>query len=346
MKYANQFHIQRGWKLLMADMELDPVTVLRLAKLPIDLFNCKNASVTPSQYFDFWRALEESKGAEELPLALGKAFSVWGFDPPIVASLCGANLNVAFQRLSDFMRLIGPMSLDVEIGKESTKVTFDCYRNEGQIPRTMATTQLVFLAQVVRLATRQNIVPIELQLTQLPERSAPYEAFFGRKIRKGNVNCIAFSEKDATRPFLTENDALWIVFEPILKKRVRDLDQLSSVQQRVKVTLIEMLPNGQSSIEETANRLGVSKRTLQRCLSEESISYQKVLNEVRLELAEKYLVNSEISPGEISYLLGFQDSNSFVRAFKGWTGMTPGSYRQAPRNGESLNSRVLEDARV
>lgn len=336
MKYANQFHIQRGWKLLMADMELDPVAVLRRAKLPLDLFSCKNASVTPSQYFDFWRALEESEGAEELPLVLGKAFSVWGFDPPIVASLCGANLNVAFQRLSDFMRLIGPISLDVEIGQEHTKVTFDCYRHEGQVPCSMAATQLVFLTQIVRLATRQRIVPVELQLTQLPERSAPYEEYFGRDIRKGIVNCIAFSEKDAVRPFLTENDALWIIFEPLLKKRVRDLDQSSSVRQRVKITLIEMLPNGQSSIDETATRLGISKRTLQRGLSEESVSFQKVLSEIRLELAESYLANSEISPSEISYLLGFQDSNSFVRAFKGWTGMTPGSYRQAPRNLEGL----------
>jgi AraC-like DNA-binding protein len=61
-----------------------------------------------------------------------------------------------------------------------------------------------------------------------------------------------------------------------------------------------------------------------------------VLNETRQELAQHYLANSTISPAEISYLLGFQDGNSFIRAFKGWTGMTPGSYREVPRNVERL----------
>jgi AraC-like DNA-binding protein len=94
-----------------------------------------------------------------------------------------------------------------------------------------------------------------------------------------------------------------------------------------------MLPAGQNSIEEAANRLGMSKRSLQRRLSEESSSYQEMLNATRRELAQSYLSRSSASLGEIAYLLGFQDGNSFIRAFRGWTGQTPGEYRASTMQG-------------
>jgi AraC-like DNA-binding protein len=56
-------------------------------------------------------------------------------------------------------------------------------------------------------------------------------------------------------------------------------------------------------------------------------SYKEILNATRQALAQHYLKCSEISPPEISFLLGYQDSNSFLRAFKSWTGITPGDYR-------------------
>lgn len=94
-----------------------------------------------------------------------------------------------------------------------------------------------------------------------------------------------------------------------------------------KLQMLEMPPAGLGSIEQVAQRLALSKRSLQRHLGDEAVSFQEVLNQVRRELAQHYLVNSTISPGEISWLLGFQETNSFVRAFRSWTGQTPGAYR-------------------
>lgn len=90
----------------------------------------------------------------------------------------------------------------------------------------------------------------------------------------------------------------------------------------------EELPSGQSSIDEVATRMAMSTRSLLRHLKKESASYKEILNVTRKELAQHYLVKSTISPGEISFLLGYQDSNSFIRAFKSWTGRTPGEYRR------------------
>jgi AraC-like DNA-binding protein len=168
---------------------------------------------------------------------------------------------------------------------------------------------------------------VVLELPKQPKNSAPYEAYFGNPIRPGKVIRIGFSAQDAASPFLTEDSTMWDFFEAGLKQWLSDLETETTVTQRVKSTLLEMLPSGQSTIEEAAIRLAMSKRTLQRQLNQESSSYKEVLNSTRQALAEHYLTRLAISPPEISFLLGYQNSNSFLRSFTAWTGTTPGEYR-------------------
>ena len=327
MKKASRFTVQRGWKITITDMGIKPAHVLALAGLPADLFARNDASLSPEEYFNLWRGLEQATGAEKLPLKIGRAISVEAFDPPIFASLCSPNLNTALQRLSQYKPLIGPLTMKVDIGRQQTIATLDCYGHNGQIPRSLGTTELVFLTQLARLATRETITPVVLELPRLPAKPSSYKSYFGNEIQSGKAIRIGFSARDAARPFLTEDAAMWDFFEAKLKKKLSDLETEATVSQRVKSTLLEMLPSGRSEIEEAASRLAMSKRTLQRFLKRESSSYKSILNENRQALAEHYLSRSSISPPEISYLLGYRDSNSFLRAFKTWTGRTPGEYR-------------------
>ena len=87
------------------------------------------------------------------------------------------------------------------------------------------------------------------------------------------------------------------------------------------------LHSGEVSADAVADRQRVSKRSLQRKLSEEGVSYQAVLDGIRSELATRYLRRGDLSVGEISYLLGFRDPNSFYRAFQKWTRTTPARAR-------------------
>ena len=81
--------------------------------------------------------------------------------------------------------------------------------------------------------------------------------------------------------------------------------------------------------EGSFQRLGTSTRTLQRRLNQEKKSFQGVLNETREDLARHYLKSSDMTGAEISFLLGFEDPNSFFRAFHTWTGETPEQARGA-----------------
>ncbi len=327
MKKASQFTVQRGWKIMLTDMGLNPAHVLALAGLPADLFSRRDATLSSVDYFNLWLGMEQAAGAEELPLMIGQTISVEAFDPSIFASLCSPNLNTALQRLAKFKPLIGPMTMKVDIEKHQTCTTLECYGYTDQIPQSLGASELIFFTQLARLATRQKIVPAVLELPQLPNNSKPYDNYFGNPITPGKAIRIGFMARDAARPFLTEDIAMWNFFEAELKQRLSDLETETTTKQRVKSALLEMLPSGHSTIEEAAGRLAMSKRTLQRQLSQESSSYKEVLNSTRQALAQHYLARSVISPPEISFLLGYQDSNSFLRAFKAWTGTTPGEYR-------------------
>ncbi len=342
MKQATRFSVQPAWKVLLTDLGINPALVLQLAGLPADLFARKDASLSPADYFRLWHGLEQAVGTDALPLKIGQYISVEAFNPLLFASLCSANLNTALQRFSQFKRLNGPLTLLVEIGAHQTCATLDCYGNDEPIPRSVGTVELALVTRLARLGTRKRLVPLRVELVQLPDEREPYQEFFGVPFSTGSANRLTFSARDALEPFLTENAAMWDFFEAGLKKKLSDLDTQASMQERVRSALFEMLPAGQSSIEESANRLGMSKRSLQRRLSEESSSYQEVLTATRRELADYYLSRSSASLVEIAYLLGFQDGNSFLRAFRGWTGQTPGEYRTSNmKNPHPLPERSL-----
>jgi AraC-like DNA-binding protein len=216
----------------------------------------------------------------------------------------------------------------VDIRADRTQVTLSCYGSDEPIPRSLGVSELVFFTQLARLATRERIEPLWAAVPELPKDLVAYRAYLGCDLGTAAHIQIDFSAQDANRPFLTENMAMWTVFEPSLKQRLSELDAQASMRERVRAVLLETLPAGISSIDAVAQRLAVSKRSLQRQLAEESVGFQEVLSEVRQALAQHYLRRTDISAGEISWLLGFQESNSFIRAFRSWTGTTPAAYRQ------------------
>jgi AraC-like DNA-binding protein len=83
-----------------------------------------------------------------------------------------------------------------------------------------------------------------------------------------------------------------------------------------------------------AKELGMSARTLQRRITDEGATFRQLLLEARQELARQYLTQSSIEITEAAYLLGYDDANSFHRAFKTWEGTTPGHWRSLKHEAE------------
>ncbi len=323
---AQAFKISSNWQIILRDLGIRPGNVLRRAGLPADLFARESASISAEEYFRLWRGLEEEMGDRLLALEIGQGVSVEAFDPPIFAALCSPDLNTAAERLSKFKRLIGPFTLDVAIGPDQTVLEYGSLE-AGPLPVSLGAMELVFLVHFARLATRTQLRPLRVTTPEPLTPEAPYEAFFGVRLRRGPSYSVTFSDLDAKRPFLTSNVGMWQFFEPALSQRLAEIERDATIAERVYAALFEMLPSGRSSVQDVASTLGMSTRSLQRHLRREETSFQQVLNETREQLARHYLRHSAMTGAEISFLLGYDDPNSFFRAFRTWTGQTPEGLR-------------------
>lgn len=115
--------------------------------------------------------------------------------------------------------------------------------------------------------------------------------------------------------------------EALLREKTRAQADGGIVAQ-LRASIINNLSQDQARLALIAQELGLSPRTLQRKLSELGTNFQQVLDQTRHELAKDYLRQRQLNLADIAFLLGYQEQSAFNHAFKGWFGISPGSYRE------------------
>ena len=333
MAYNRTFALDISWKTLLKDAGLEPERILRRAGLPDDLFLQKARGLDTNEYIRFWNALEAETNDPAFPVPLIELISADVFDPPLFAALCSSNMMQAVQRLARYKQLIAPMVLETTVDQNGNLTVSPRWLFATDLPVFLQVAELGFLLKLLRLGSRERVNPLRICVSALPSavQNSHFSRFFGTDVQYGEQPAISFSAADALRPFLTVNEGMWQVFEPELQRRLGQLNEQASTAERVRAVLLELIPGNEATIEKAAERLGMSKRTLQRRLEQEGDNFRNLVNACREHLARHYLLNTRLSGYEIAFLLGFEDPNSFYRAFMAWTGQTPEAARMAMR---------------
>ncbi|MEU7968141.1 AraC family transcriptional regulator ligand-binding domain-containing protein [Streptomyces sp. NPDC049097] len=327
------FTLDPGTRALLHDLGISAARVLRRAQLPAGLFAHGAVTMTPEEYYRFWEALDAEAADRDLAVRIGRALSAEAFNPPIFAALCSADLRTAAERIATFKPLIGPVNLDIT--SDRTGLTVTVHWPQGPPPPALlVTTELAFWVALARIGTRREVNPTRVAMRRAPKPSAETTSYFGTQIREGQADAVTFSAEDASLPFLTEDESMWDFFAPELRRRLSEVEAFATTADRVRAALHERLPAGESSINTMAAQLMLSPRTLQRQLQAEGTSYQAVLSDTREKLARRYLADRSLPTSQVAYLLAYDDTNSFYRAFRRWTGLTP----EAARNGTDLTA--------
>jgi AraC-like DNA-binding protein len=102
----------------------------------------------------------------------------------------------------------------------------------------------------------------------------------------------------------------------------------SGVTERLRRLLRAQLKGELPSLEAVSQSLAMTPQTLRRRLHEEGQGYQALKDDLRRDAAIEYLARPELTLVDIAELLGFSEASTFHRAFKKWTGVAPGEYRQ------------------
>lgn len=325
------YALDSTWRLLLKDLGVPADRVLRRAGLPEDLLARTGVRLEASAFYRFWAGLEAELADPLMPIRLCRVLRSEGFSPALFAALCSPNLLVAVQRIAAYKKLVAPMRLQLQESENSFSIELLWTHDGLSPPDSLVVAELLFFATLARIGTREPLVPLQVMTTRPPAQGEAYRQFLGTPIVDGQAHRLVFSRADALRPFLTANNDLWSAFEPELRTRLAELQAQVPVGQRVRAVLLEALPSGQTDMDRVAARLAMSRRSLQRHLEAEGHSYQQLLRETRLSLAQHYLSRTELPTAEISFLLGFDEPNSFYRAFRQWTGHTPEGSRRRSR---------------
>ena len=307
----NRYILDGRYKYLLQYHGINVEEVLKKAQLPGDALNHRTPTMTEEGYYRFMTAIGDLSDDDALPIKLSCTNKIEAFSPPIFASYCAKNGEMCIERLARYKRLIGPMRFIITKDDDTLTVEIIGDSEELTQPTCLVSCEFSFLINIIRRATKEEINAVGTEMIEPPNGTAISD-FLG---------C-------PQKPFISYDEGMWSYFEPELNKRLAELDVDDSTSARVRAALGEMLPGGMCSIEDVAARLGLSRRTLQRKLSEENTTFQKQLNSTRETLAIHYIKNTDMTSNDIAFLLGYQELNSFLRAFTIWTGKTITDYRR------------------
>ena len=137
---------------------------------------------------------------------------------------------------------------------------------------------------------------------------------------------LLFTKESLDKELSVGNMQLFELTEQAIMQCMNEMDY-SCILGDIRKALKGLLPGGDVSVGKISQELGMSSRSLQRKLFEQGLNYRQVLDDYRRELAIVYIRQAGLSQGEISYKLGFSAPSNFSRAFKHWTGISPGEYR-------------------
>ena len=325
---SDKYALEPGIRAALADLGVNPTTVMLRAGLRPDLLTGGPVWLSQDEFHALWCSLEAELDHPHLPLLIAETLSAEAFAPPVFAALMSPDLATAAQRIAVYKRLVGPVRVSVEVGVEETTIDL-AWPSGTKPPATLVLTELLFWVALARIGTRRRVEPLRMTAFTAPEDTAAYRAYVGAAIDESEAASVTFAAVDATRPFLTANEAVWATFEPRLRRRLASLDLDAQMNERVGALLLELLPVGRATVADVASELAVSSRTLHRELAAEDASFQQILNTTREQLARHYLSNPALSASQIAFLLGYSEASSFYRAFRNWTGQTPEQTRSS-----------------
>src|ERR1700744_5370688 len=307
-------------------------TVLRKAGLPRDLFEQTRILVSTDELFALWRSIDEVSCDPLIGIKLGVETRTERFHPMAIAALSTENLVAASEHMARYKKLTAPEEILVELDADEFSLSFRWLLAVDDEPSSLTDYCFSWMSSLARHGTGTPLNPLRAEYVQQRPNVRQIERSLGCNIIVGAPrNVIVFRASDATSPFVTRNAELLDLLAPQFEEQLRQYKEEDSFLELVRRTILDKLTGHRPSIDAISRALHMSPRTLQRRLQDSGSSFQRVLDEARHQMARYYLSNSALELNEAAYLLGFEDPNSFGRAFRNWEGMPPNDWRETHR---------------
>ena len=271
----------------------------------------------------------EQAGDANIGFHLAQHAELSAFDVHFYAMASSPTLGAAYALLSRYQRLIHDTSR-VELERQGDcAILRHSLPGDRAAPRQSAEFLVTTWVRGGRVITGVDWAPLEVRFAHPPPSdTSEHERFFRAEVRFGTgANELVMRTSLLETPCIGADAGLAEVLERYAADRLERAPRSGGIADRVSHALTADLRGGDPTAAGLAARLKMSVRTLNRLLADEGTSYRELLDARRRDIATRYLAGNDVSIAEVAFLLGFSELSSFHRAFKRWTGQTPGEFR-------------------
>ncbi|MDZ4102443.1 MAG: AraC family transcriptional regulator [Hydrogenophaga sp.] len=307
---------------------MDPASALQQAQITPAQLKKPGASITATQMEVISGAAmreldDEGLGCFARPLP-------WGSYGMLArASLTSPTLVVALKRWCRHHGLLAPEApMAVEVDGEVASIVLRLQRDPGPMAELCAVSLLRNIHGLASWYVDSRVALLGAQFPySAPRHAGAYGVLFDGPIRfDAEHAAIHFDARYLSLPVRRNEAAMNQLLQRALPLTVRSYRRDRLLVQRVRQVLASR-PQDAHNANELAALLNTSPRTLHRQLKDEGASLQRLKDEVRQQLATELLLRSHKPIKQVAEAAGFQNEKSFIRAFKGWTGRSPGDFR-------------------
>jgi len=243
-------------------------------------------------------------------------------------------LGEAFGRVARYSSIVNEgFRVTVREGRE-IDVVLESVGITRRLNRHQIEFSFAILIRAFREITKRRLTANQVRFVHRRSLTTEMSIFFGGDVEFGaDIDQMTFSRSIldiavvSADPYL--NKLLIKQYEDVIAHRKLNRNAFAL---RVENAIVPLLPHGKANAKDVAQRLGMSQRTLARHLASEGLTFVKMLQELRLDLAKRDLADRDLSITQIAWLLGYRDVSAFTNAFKRWTGKTPRTARQVVLN--------------
>jgi AraC-like DNA-binding protein len=311
----------------LAAVGVDVASVLQQAGLSRSQLAAR-VRLTTREFFAFWRIVEQVSTRPDVGLRLGSEARPYQLDVASLAALHAPNLGEALKKLARYKRLVCPEEIEIAIVDGEARIHFHWNFAEEQVPLLIVDGAFATVVEIARRGTGRRLAVRRIELTRRRADEATLTRHFGCDIHfDAPLDLLVLDERALAEPFLTHNEELLAVMLPGLEAAVAEQGSTPTVADDVRMILGRRMHGERPTVDKIADEMRMSPRTLQRRLEAVGTTYQELLDEVRRQSARRLLSNTDLDAGEVAFLLGFEELNSFTRAFHTWEGTTPTRWR-------------------
>lgn len=283
-------------------------------------------------YASLMRAGAQLCNEPALALKFGEAVDL--AELSFIGLLCYAaeSLDDAFFQLNRYTRLL--IDVPVEGNRDrfqsvrSSRGTWlvDARTNPNDFPEL---TEATFARMVVRARAFEDPDRRFLKEVHFTHAEPAYRAEFDRIFKVpvcfcSDKNAMLMDDSSTSNEVLRPSRYAFKILSERADALLENLDSAKTTRGQVEGLLIPILHRGEASIEVIAAKMGISRQTLYRRLRADGVRFDKLLDELRHRMALNYLDDKKVSANEVAFLVGFSEPSAFSRAFKRWTGSSPG----------------------